>query len=384
MNGNGGSSGPRSGGAAQRAATVTAHKSADSSGGTGRTVTSATPAAQKRQVTGHWIGDKPVLPHQDMTGAQRNYLMNTNMNIQHSSMEQFNKRADAFAQALPKERQVLAENREAMKDNTSSLYQQSSHMVHTQRGDFWARRAPQRSLAPDSAAGQSYQQKVMGDLQRAKVDRRQAMPDDKHYDNLMDLMVGGKQGPLTREQTEMGIQAAVVGHKVLGRDRHEETGGDYSATKRGQTGRVGHPTSSATGVDLSGDADSVARDAASKTVFMGTSGSTSDIVRSHHAAVQSVNKNLGANATFGVRGASDATANDATTRLATTWMRESVPAKMVAQHIDKQLNTGDQQRISKGPVDSTQTHSMSEIQDAVTKTRNAIRARQNPPVPAKK
>lgn len=376
MNGSG--SGPRKGivdksGADQRTATVTNHSQPSPTGGTGRSLNSGTATTQKREVTGHWIGKSPILPNKDMTEAQRGYLMNTNMNIQHSSMEQFNKRADAFAKALSEERKVLRETQSAMRDNSSSVFQQSSHMVHTQRGDFWARREQQRTLDPNSTEGQSYQQKVMNDLKIAKQDRRQALEGNKQYDDLMDLMVGGKQGPLTREQSEMGIEAAAAGHQVLRGQRDAESGGAYSATRQGQTGRKGHPTKSATGVDLSGDADSTQRDATGTSVFMGTSGSTSDVVRSHNAAVKNVQKSLGADSQFGVRGATESGTNDATTRLATNWMRAGAPAKNVAQKIDAHLNSGDQVRISKGPTDSTQTHTMSEIRDAVTKTRNVLK-----------
>ena len=226
--------------------------------------------------------------------------------------------------------------------------------------------------AEKAALTASYQKEVAEDLHTAKVRRRTGVTGDKNYDSLMDLMVGGKQGPLTFEQSQLGVQAAAAGHQVLRGVRGKETGGQYGKTRVGQVGREGHPTTSPTGVDLSGDESSQKRDAKGVSVFMGTSGSTSDVVRSHHAATLNVQKHLSPETGFGVKGVSKHNTDVATRRLALKWMRTGAPAQNVMAGIEKNLSTPEQQRISKGPVDTTQTHTMSEIADAVTKTRKIL------------
>lgn len=337
--------------------------------------TSVQAESRTQKVTGHWIGDKPILPNSQMSRDEHAYLMNTNMNIQHASEEQFQKRAQAFGQTLPVERQLIRETQAGLSDPRSDVFQQSSHMIHTQRADFWLRRAPQRDSGQSSHAASEYQQKVSADLQRAKDTRRQGVVGDKEYDNLMDLMVGGKQGPLTLAQSQMGVEAAAAGHQVLRRQRDAESGNQYSATRVGQTGRKGHPTSSPHGVDLSGDTDSQTRERLGHSVFMGTSGSTSDVVRSHHAATMKVQQELSGSTQFGVTGKSNREVNTATTKLALNWMRSGAPAQNVTRAINTHLNTGSQQRISGGPVDSTQTHTLSEIGGAVEATRQVLAPR---------
>ena len=325
---------------------------------------------QRPKVTGHWIGTQPILPTPSMSEEQRSYLMETNMNMSHQSLDQFASRAKAFAKDITMERRILHHTQQALQDHTSDEFQQSSHMIHTQRGDIWARRQQQaQQLQPDA-----YNVQVGQDLQRATTSRRQGKNDDPHYDSLMDLMVSGKQGPLTLEQSQLGVEAVAAGHQVFRRQRDAESENQYSATRVAATGRKGHPTQSDTGVDLSQDPMSQDRDKAGRSVFMGTSGSTSDVVRSHHAATTNVQQQLSPMTTFAAPGLNDQRANLATANLALRWMRAGGPAQNVSAAIDTKLNQLGQ-RISHGPLDSTQTHTVSEIDTAVVQTRKVLQPR---------
>ncbi|ODS24227.1 hypothetical protein AB835_04960 [Candidatus Endobugula sertula] len=378
----------------------------------------------KQAVSGHWIGNTPVLKSQVSTRQEELYLMKTNMNINHRDLGEFQHRARNFNRSLSEEMFTLMHTEAELQDHTSKVFQQSSHMVHTQRGDIASRHheinrraahslqqaystvlSPQmqheRSTLSDmvmngkqgpltpaqaqmtgideintqrAAVWDNYQS-IDKNLEKAIRHRRQGDLAEynpqraSEYDNLMDMMVSGKAGPLTKTQSQLGVEAAAAGHHILRSQRDAATARAYSHSRVGVQDRVGHPTTTRTGVDLSGDLESNQRQASGLPVMMGTSGSSSDIVRSHTAAVQQVNTSS-APTQYAAPGLSDSEATQATVQLTHRWMRVGSPAQGVETKIDQQLNSHGQQRVSKGPLFTTQTHTLNEIETAVKKTRN--------------
>ena len=122
---------------------------------------------------------------------------------------------------------------------------------------------------------------------------------------------------------------------------------------------------------------------------MGTSGSSSDVVRSHQYAVDTLNHSRRtARTTFDAPAVSTTRAEAqgkminidkrslsinegiiATTGLAHRWMRVGGPAESVDRGINRQLTSNGRTRISKGPLHRTQTHTLDEIHTAVESTR---------------
>ena len=326
-------------------------------------------AVAKQDVTGHWIDGKPVLPQHTSSRAEQHYLMDTNMNITHSGLDQFRQRADNFQQAQSQDIHTVMTTALSLRDHTSDVFQQSSHMAHTQRGDIWQRRQQQKNSMDSGTLSQT----ISAELKRTKVSRRQGDLHDakparaKEYDNMMDMMVAGKQGPFTMAQSQMGVEASAAGHQILRGQRNEETG-TYNNSRVGAQGRQGHPAQDPMGVDLSGDSGSVVRDAVGLPVMMGTSGSSSDVVRSHKAAVRNVSDTLSDSTTITAPGLSQSEGDTAMVKLAHHWMRLGSPAQGLSKQIDAQLNKGDQTRISKGHLFMTQTHTLNEIDTAVRHT----------------
>ncbi|VUD42287.1 hypothetical protein TDB9533_00661 [Thalassocella blandensis] len=320
---------------------------------------------KKPDVTGHWIGKQAILPDESMPKHRRDFLLKTNMNTQYSSMKDFNKRADNWSRDRDFEKGKVESTKANLNNIHSNEFKQSAHMAHTQRADFWLRNQDMLQNSPAQ-----YQKEVKRNLDTSLHYIRSGAPGDKNYDDLMHLMIEGKQGPLTKEQSKLGIEAAMAGHENLQQKRNQETDGKYGKTRMKPDNRQGH-SRQAFGVDLTNDYATRKRQDKGMHTLMGTSGTSSDIVRSHQMALANVKAKLDPNQRFGADSFKTPGETDmSTTNLTFNFMRgDSAPTNITAKEIDYALNKQGN-RISQGSLFDTQTHAYSEVKEAVLGSRD--------------
>tara|TARA_R110002073_G_scaffold8371_1_gene46185 strand:- start:34619 stop:44518 length:9900 start_codon:yes stop_codon:yes gene_type:complete len=312
---------------------------------------------QTAQTSGHWIGGEPVL--QGSTPVEHSYITGTTMNIQHGDSATLAQRADAVANWGATERQIAMDARQALTDTQSPTFQQSSHMVHEQRGDI-KRAVDNPELKMDRTDN------------LALVTVKRPQDGKQEYTELMDLMAQGKEGPLTKEQSALGVQAAAAGHQIMRETRAKDAGKKpirVDAKREVVDGKTSHPTVTRTGVDLSKDAGTRARGRAGVPVMTGTSGTSSDVVSSHLAAVQR-NGTETVESGFNARGLTEQQAKTAVKDMTMAWMRTGEFSQTMKGNIERKLQKDGDKLIDGRSGDETtvQSHSYSEISTAVDLT----------------
>lgn len=306
-----------------------------------------------QQTSGHWIGGEPVI--NGRTPTQQTYITGTTMNIQHGKEVTLAQRADALKAWSATERQIALDARQNLTNPKSEIFQQSSHMVHEQRGDI------KRALdAPDSSMN------ATNNLALVTGQKRQ--DGKREYDELMDMMAQGKEGPLTKEQSALGVQAAAAGHQVM-RDVRQKLP-RVDANRKGDGKKATHPTTTATGVDLSKDLGTLARDQTGLMVMTGTSGTSSDVVNSHLSATRHNAGESDGQKRFAAEGLTDQQAKTAVKDMTMAWMRTGEFSDTMKGKIESTLTRDGKKLIADRTVDETtvQSHSYSEISTAVDLT----------------
>ena len=312
-----------------------------------------------KAVSGHWVGSTPVLPTSRMSQGVRSYLTDTHMNIQHGDMDTVVRRAGAHNFWQDTENRIIGDTRTELRDHNSAVFQMSSHMVHNERWVMGERARTLRTTHADTA-GATLGQEVT----RMTTSRSQGS--GQAYADMVDMMVHGKQGPMTFEQSRLGVEATIVGHHVL--DKTPQYGPQnprMQATRPNdpETGRPSHPTTSRHGIDLSLDPGTRLRDALGLPVMTGTSGSASDVIRSYRHTSDALQQAMPHAPTM------DPSANrQALKELTFNWMRRGKPMETVRSMISDNFQANNFQKISAPPAPATQTHSFPEIAAGVDLT----------------
>jgi hypothetical protein len=327
---------------------------------------SATNLNAPRQITGHWIGTDPVLPAHIPTGldswqrtAVSDYLTTTHMNMQHGTMETLQKRAFAHRMWSGAENTILDNTREALSHYDSPHFQLSSHMVHNERRLLADRADHMRESMQDGADSA-----LSKEVTRMTTERAQGM--GPAYDSLTDMIVHGKRGPFTVEQSALGVEATIVGHHVLDKtSKYAKDNPRMQATRPIDplNDKPSHPTTSRYGMDLSQDPGTQLRESLGLPVMTGTSGSASDVVRSYNFTTEALSK-----AMPDVEFMSAKTHRDVLQDLAFNWMRRGVPMENVRTLISKHQSENQFQKMTTPLPTATQTHTYPEIAAGVDLT----------------
>lgn len=327
---------------------------------------SATNLNAPRPITGHWIGTDPVLPSHIPTGldtwqhtAVSDYLTKTHMNMQHGNMETLQKRAFAHQMWGGAENTILDNTREALSNYDSPHFQLSSHMVHNERRLLADRADHMRESMQDGADSA-----LSKEVTRMTTDRAQGM--GPAYDSLTDMIVHGKRGPLTVEQSALGVEATIVGHHVLDKtSKYAKDNPRMQATRPIDplNNKPSHPTTSRYGMDLSQDPGTQLRESLGLPVMTGTSGSASDVVRSYNFTTDALSQ-----AMPDVEFMSAKTHRDVLQDLAFNWMRRGVPMENVRTLISKHQSENQFQKMTTPLPTATQTHTYPEIAAGVDLT----------------
>jgi len=198
--------------------------------------------------------------------------------------------------------------------------------------------------------------------QVTKLTTTRAQGTGSSYASLVDMMVHGKSGPMTLEQSRLGIEATIVGHHVLGKTPkygHDNPRMEATRPIDPLTGKPSHATTSRYGIDLSQDLGTQMRDEAGLPIMMGTSGSASDVVRSYRFT----------QAKLGDAPSMDPVQHhQAIKELTFNWMRLGAPMSGVRSLISQHFTQQNFQKISSPPEPATQTHSFPEIAAGVDLT----------------
>jgi hypothetical protein len=312
-----------------------------------------------RPITGHWIGTDPVLPSHissDLDTTQHtavsDYLTKTHMNMQHVDMETLQKRAFAHQMWGGAENKILDNTRAALWNHESPHFQMSSHMVHNERR-LLADRADQMRETLHADAGIALSKEVT----RMTTERAQGM--GPAYDSLTDMIVHGKRGPLTVEQSALGVEATIVGHHVLDKtSKYAKNNPRMQATRPIDplNNKPSHPTTSRYGMDLSQDPGTQMRESLGLPVMTGTSGSASDVIRSYNFTTDALSQSLP-----DVELMSAKTHREVLHDLTFNWMRRGVPMENVRTLISKHQSENQFQKMTTPLPTATQTHSYPEI-----------------------
>ena len=311
-----------------------------------------------RPITGHWIGADPVLPSHlssDLSTTQReavsDYLTKTHMNMQHADMETLHKRAFAHQTWGGAENRILDTTRDALSNYQSPQFQMSSHMVHNERR-LLADRADQMRESMQDGADAVLSKEV------TRMTTERAQGSGPAYDSLTDMIVHGKRGPFTVEQSALGVEATIVGHHVL--DKTSKYGKDnprMQATRPTESnGKPSHPTTSRYGMDLSQDPGTQLRESLGLPVMTGTSGSASDVIRSYNFTTDALSKTLPDTEFMSAK-----THREVLHDLTFNWMRRGVPMENVRTLISKHQSDNQFQKMTVPLPTATQTHTYPEI-----------------------
>lgn len=364
-----------------------------------------------RPVSGHWIGKQPLLPsntnryrssEQDLAVSE--YLMDTHMNIQHPDMETFEKRAMAHKKWSPVEDTIIQDTKTALKNYKSPEFKLSSHMVHNERRvladradnirteqskevtELLKTQAPgsthemltdmlthgkQGPFPMEQSQSLEFHQMIHSkrgklaerahklDAEVTKMTKTRAQGSGSAYESLTDMLIHGKQGPLTMEQSALGVESTIVGHHVLDKtSQYSEDNPRMQAirAKDPETGRTSSAVNSQYGVDLSPDKGTALRDKLGLPVMMGTSGSSSDVVRSYKHTVEQIRKQDSGGAFMSLE-----EHHQPLKALTFNWMRAGAPAENVGKMISTNQTKHGQLKFTKPPSSATQTHTYPEI-----------------------
>ncbi len=303
----------------------------------------------RQKMTGHWVGDKAVVPSPHRSVAQNRYVSTTRSNIQHHDEQTLDKRANAFVKYQPKEEALVdsvskrMENTKHNRENPSPEVMQSARMLHTQRGMF---------------TGSEH-------LQQSKVG-----PSSDEARDLIGMFQRKEQGPLTFKQSQLGAEVAVTSVFMQDKDTLGAMKGSQLKAKRDidiETGKPSHQTKSKFGMGLSQDTGTQVRDALGLPVMSGTSGTSSLMALSHRHASK-VTQQEEADPTL----SSDQQATETMANLSLQYMRKGVVPDSVASKTRENLQKQHPKKdLVSTPLNSTrvQTHSYPEIYSAVDLTR---------------
>lgn len=319
-----------------------------------------------QRITGHWIGNEPVMPSHIPSGsseqqrtAMSDYLLNTHMNMQHQNMETVQRRATAFSQWGGAEANILANTKAALSDFRTPHFQMSSHMVHNERRILADRANHLRETVPETAST-----KLSEEVTKMTTVRSQGV--GPAYNELTDMMIHGKKGPLTVEQSALGIEATIVGHHVLDKtSQYAKTNPRMQATRPIdlETSSPSHPTTSPHGMDLSKDPGTQLREELGLPVMTGTSGSASDVIRSYGFTLAELSHKIPEGQFM------DASKHrDLLYDLSFNWMRSGAPMTGVRGLISDHQTKQKFKKISTPSPTATQTHSFPEIAAGVDLT----------------
>ena len=308
-----------------------------------------------KAVSGHWVGEQAVLPTSKMSPGVRSYLTETHMNLQHGTMETLNRRAEAHDYWKSAETSILQNTQRNLGRVDSDVFRMSSHMVHNERRLMFDRAGELRQAHTDTADAT-----LTNEVTKMTTTRAQGT--GSAYQSLVDMMVHGKQGPMTLTQSKLGIEATIVGHHVLGKTPKYGHDNPRMEAKRSIdpfTGKPSHAISSRYGIDLSQDPGTLLRDQLNLPIMMGTSGSASDVVRSYRYTQTA----LGDAPTL-----DPIEHHQALKELTFNWMRLGAPMSGVRGLISQHFTTQNFRKISSPPEPATQTHSFPEIAAGVDLT----------------
>lgn len=306
-----------------------------------------------KPVSGHWLNDQPVLsaPFDSGTTQQRqrvnDYLQNTHMNMQHGNYGTLQQRADAYVYWKGAEQSILRQTRKDLNNFSSPVFQMSAHMVHNER----------RVLFDRARSSKTSSETLQQDLSKMTGDRSQGT--GSHYVSLMDMIINGKKGPLTVEQSALGVEATIVGHHVMNKTPKYSTP-RMEATRPldPETNKPSHATTSRYGINLSNDEGTQLRDKLGLPVMMGTSGSASDVIRSYQWTAQYLAQH---EPNHTVVDPSPGDNRQALQQLTFNWMRESAPMSGVRGLIEKNFASNKFRKFSVPDPKATQTHTFPEI-----------------------
>lgn len=255
----------------------------------------ASPGAEESPLaptSGHWLGSTPFLPGNIPShwpsahrAAIQSYLTETHMNMQHGTMETLKKRALAHQHWSGAEHTILAQTRAALSSAASPEFQMSSHMAHNERRLLADRADHLRATDPEA------DKKLAAEFSRMTNERSQGT--GPAYDTLTDMLIHGKRGPLSVDQSALGVESVIVGHHVLDKTpQYAKDNPRMQATRPMDpvSKKLSHPTTSPHGLDLSQDEGTAMREALGLPVMTGTSGSASDVVRSYNFTVEALKK----------------------------------------------------------------------------------------------
>jgi hypothetical protein len=308
------------------------------------------------QTSGHWIGDKPVLAEdisKHPVSAQReatlSYLSGTHMNMQHQNMETLERRAMAHQNWNATEERMLQQTESALQYHQSPHFQLSSHMIHNER----------RLLADRANSLREKDKELANSHLSAQVDlmtgpRAQGIGND--YNSLTEMLIHGKQGPLTEAQSRLGVEAVVVGQYAYGKPYAKDNPRIEAIRPKEDGDKRSHPSVSRYGVNLSQDAGSKIREAMGLPVMMGTSGSSSDVARSYQFTETALTSEMTPSTAMPAHQHSDVL-----TDLAFHWMRAKAPVTGVKSGITELEKKHDLQRAVVPPKSATQTHTFAEV-----------------------
>jgi hypothetical protein len=316
--------------------------------------------------SGHWIGTQPVLPEHlnaDFSSKQQDamasYLTNTHMNMQHHDLDHFQRRALAFHEWSDAETSILASTRKSLSDIHSPHFGMSSHMIHNERR-ILSDRADHLRLTQSETANST----LSAEVKRMTGERSQGQGND--YLNLTEMLIQGKQGPLTLGQSTLGIEATIVGHHVLDKTAQYGKNNPRMQAQRPLdplSNKPSHPTTSTYGMDLSEDPGTQLREHLGLPIMTGTSGSASDVIRSYRFTQDALSKVI-PDGQFMSAHENRNTLHD----LTFNWMRMGAPMEGVRGLISKHQTENNFRKISVPLPTATQTHTYPEIVSGIDLT----------------
>lgn len=320
---------------------------------------------RRTPVTGHWIGEQPVMPSQipselpeSTRTAMSNYLLNTHMNMQHGDMQTLQKRALAHHQWASAENSILETTRQALTDTASAPFRMSSQLAHYERRLLADSADDKRKTKPEGSHAEL-------DQEVRRLTHEYAQGSGAAYDSLTDMLIHGKRGPFTKEQSALGIEATIVGHHVLKKTPKYGEGNPRMQARRPDdpiSKKPSHPTTSRYGMDLSIDPGSQLRESLGLPIMTGTSGSASDVIRSSRFTMDEMDRKDKLSEMVPKREFMSLTEHRTVMHdLTFNWMRRGVPAENVRKQITQNQTNNGFRKISTPPPTATQTHTYPEI-----------------------
>jgi 5'-nucleotidase len=302
--------------------------------------------------SGHWLEDRPYHISEADSPEVQSYINGTAFNMQHDTFETIKHRAQAFLHYLPAELNILAHTRGRLNDVNivSPELAQSSWMVHLQRGYF---NKLDISLENRERIAASYLKDETGATLNGVPLPSLPSPEAQR---VMAMMILGEQGPVTREQAQIGAEITGGGQSLVWEVLQlTENAAPIDAWVKAIRKDNGHPNFSRHGVDISTDPGSRIMEALGLPVMTGTSGSASLSTLSHltAAGVQGLD--------WAAPGLTPEQAEAVISRLVFEFLRGPV-AEVLRANISRQL--GNPEKLGTD-LNWVQTHSYPEVSASV-------------------